>query len=275
MKNQWFISIKKNEGDVFDLSNLKHNYPPEGYYWADPFLWQHNGVDYIFYELYDYKKGVIAYSIINEDMTFTEPTVVLECPYHISYPYLFEHKGEILMIPETGLGHVYRCTSFPNKWEFDFVLRDTDDRPIFKKSAFAHEVKDVGDINIIHHNKKYWMYTTVQPQLKHCLAVACSDSIRGPWEIIIDGSQQILNSRSGGKMWISDNIMYRSCQIGKGGYGSGIQIKSIDLDLENGYYNEDIVHEIRPKWHSDIIGTHHFDFNDDLIVLDGKRKINS
>ena len=45
-KNQWFISIKKHDGDPFDLSNLKHNYPPEGMYWADPFLWQKDGIDY-------------------------------------------------------------------------------------------------------------------------------------------------------------------------------------------------------------------------------------
>ena len=54
MKNQWFISIKKNDGDIFDISGLKHNYPPKGFYWADPFLWQHNGKDYVFYEYYDY-----------------------------------------------------------------------------------------------------------------------------------------------------------------------------------------------------------------------------
>ena len=87
-KNQWFISIKKHEGDPFDLSNLKHNYPPEGMYWADPFLWQQDGIDYVFYELYDYKKGVIAYSIINEDMSFSEPKVIMDYAPHLSYPFL-------------------------------------------------------------------------------------------------------------------------------------------------------------------------------------------
>ena len=54
MKNQWFISIKKNDGNIFNLDGLKHNYPPSGKYWADPFLYQRDGNDYIFYELFIY-----------------------------------------------------------------------------------------------------------------------------------------------------------------------------------------------------------------------------
>ena len=268
MKNQWFISIKKRGEDIFDLSDLQHNYPPEGTYWADPFLWQHNGIDYIFYELYDYKKGVIAYSIINDDMTFSEPTVVLECPYHISYPYLFEDNGELYMIPETGEGHhitLYKCTSFPDKWKFDRVMTDYNGHPIFRGPA--------GDTNVINDNGTYWMYTTVQPQLKHCLAVAKSDSILGRWQVMINGSQQIMNSRGGGKIWIDGNTTYRACQIGQGGYGAGIQIKASEMDFQTGHFSEQIVHEIRPDWHPDIFGTHHFDFNNKYVVIDGKRKI--
>ena len=99
---------------------MKHNYPSQGKYWADPFLYQRDGKDYIFYELYDYKKGVIAYSEINEDMSFTEPTVILDLSYHLSYPSLFEDSGELYMIPETGLSRtieLYKCNLFPNVWK--------------------------------------------------------------------------------------------------------------------------------------------------------------
>ena len=37
----------------------------------------------MFFEDYDYNKGVIAYCIINDDLTVTEPVVVLEQPYHL------------------------------------------------------------------------------------------------------------------------------------------------------------------------------------------------
>jgi len=260
MKNQWFISIKKNNGDVFDISELQHNYPPKGYYWADPFLYQKNGKDYIFYELYNYKKGVIAYSEIREDLTFTDPTIILETPYHLSYPFLFEEDGELYMIPETGASNrieLYKCVTFPNKWELDQILFDNI---------------NTADNNIFIKDKRYWMFTTTQPNQKHQLLILTSESLRGPWSII--ANQHIEHSRSAGKIFNYNNKLYRAVQNGTGGYGRGIYFKSIILDVENSIYDENIEHSINPVWHPDIFGTHHFDFNEKYIVLDGKRKIN-
>ena len=257
-KNQWFISIKKHEGDPFDLSNLKHNYPPEGMYWADPFLWQQDGIDYVFYELYDYKKGVIAYSIINEDMSFSEPKVIMDYAPHLSYPFLFEDNGTLYMIPESGQAHhiaLHKCVSFPDKWEFDKILVNCQS----------------GDNNIFVDNGRYFMYTTIQPNLRHELCILTAESLHGPWYGVLH--QNIDNSRSGGKAWKQDDIIYRACQIGKGGYGNGIQIKAMSLDLENKRYGEKVVHEIKPNWHPELTGTHHIDWNDKYMVIDGKRKI--
>tara|TARA_Y100000593_G_scaffold63871_1_gene117973 strand:+ start:252 stop:1034 length:783 start_codon:yes stop_codon:yes gene_type:complete len=259
MKNQWFISIKKNNGDIFDISDLQHNYPPEGKYWADPFLYQHNGIDYIFYELYDYEKGVIAYSVINDDMTFTEPTIVLERPYHLSYPHLFEDNGELYMIPETGSVNcieLYKCISFPNEWKFEKQLLNN---------------VNTADNNIFVQDNRYWMFTTTQPSLKHQLLVLTSESLHGPWDIVIN--QHVEHSRSAGKIFRYDDKLYRSVQNGKGGYGTGIHFKSTILDLENSIYDENIEHSIEAMWHPEIFGTHHFDFNDKYIVIDGKRKV--
>tara|TARA_R110002072_G_scaffold60634_3_gene153636 strand:- start:17 stop:967 length:951 start_codon:yes stop_codon:yes gene_type:complete len=258
-KNQWFISIKKNDRDLFNLDGLKHNYPPEGKYWADPFLYQRDGKDYVFYELYDYEKGVIAYSEINEDMSFSEPTIVLELPHHISYPSLFEDGGELYMVPECGASKtidLFKCTSFPNKWEHE-------------KTIATNII--AGDTNIFKLADRYWLFTTAQPQLKHNLVVYTSESLLGDWQLLI--SQEVENSRSGGKIFDYGGKLIRTVQDGIGGYGSGIIFKSMTIDLENLIFEENILSRINPDWHDEIFGTHHFDFNDKYVVIDGKRKV--
>ena len=63
MRNKWFIAIKKNSGDLFDTSSYIKIKSPKDKYYADPFIVKHKGVNYLFFEDYDYKKGVISYSL--------------------------------------------------------------------------------------------------------------------------------------------------------------------------------------------------------------------
>lgn len=260
MRNQWFISIKNNSGDIFDLSNLKHNYPKNGYYWADPFLYTKNNKHYLFYELYDYSKGVIACSEINEDLTLSDSVIVLERPYHISYPFLFEDNGELYMIPETGKNQsieLYKCLSFPNIWSLETVL---------VSNIIA------GDTNIFKDENYYWMFTTAQPSLNDNLVIYVSDNLHSNWQKVAE--TYIRDSRSAGNIFKYKDQLIRPVQSGKNGYGSGIIFKSLDLNITKGLYDENIIHEIVTDWHSEIHGTHHFDFNEKYIVIDGKRKIN-
>ena len=55
------------------------------------------------------------------------PRTVLERPYHLSYPFVFEHEGELLMLTGddgSGQGGLYRCVRFPDEWELDTTLVD-------------------------------------------------------------------------------------------------------------------------------------------------------
>src|SRR3990172_2530840 len=115
MTTKWKIGFKPRGTNLFDLSELKVWETPKVRYEADPFLYG----DYVFYELYDYRKGVIAYSKITKD-GITEPTVCLEEDFHLSYPSISRHDGEIYMTPEMGASgriDLYRATNFPDKWE--------------------------------------------------------------------------------------------------------------------------------------------------------------
>ena len=92
-------------------------------YWgADPFLWHHEDKLYLFYERYDCQRniGELAVREVNSDLSTGQERCILCRPYHLSFPNVFEYKGEFFLIPETSANRsieVYRAISFPDKWE--------------------------------------------------------------------------------------------------------------------------------------------------------------
>lgn len=95
---------------------------PKGTWAADPFLYEVNGEHYLFVELYEEKKNkacIAYYKYIDGVPCFQGK--IIEQPYHMSYPCVFEYNGEHYMIPETsanGTIDLYKAVEFPNKWEY-------------------------------------------------------------------------------------------------------------------------------------------------------------
>lgn len=93
-------------------------------YIADPFLFVHKGVAYLFYETLKRKKGVLG-CFRRENGVWRDLGLVLEEPWHLSYPQVFEEGGRIFMIPEScdfrggfsrGAVRLYEPTDFPFGW---------------------------------------------------------------------------------------------------------------------------------------------------------------
>ncbi|MER8974397.1 MULTISPECIES: hypothetical protein [unclassified Mesorhizobium] len=98
-------------------------------YLADPFPFRHRGQDFIFVEKYLYSKnrGCIAVVPVGRNGTAGAPQIVLEEPHHLSYPFVFEHNGQIWMIPESGAARnvsLYRAVEFPYRWMREACLID-------------------------------------------------------------------------------------------------------------------------------------------------------
>ncbi len=258
MRNKWFIAIKKNNGDLFDTSSFIKIESPKGKYYADPFIVKHDDVNYLFFEDYDYKKGVIAYSIVNDDLTVTEPVVALERSYHLSFPYIFEYDDEIYMIPETGNQNrieLHRAVNFPGEWTFEKVLVDN---------------VRASDVTILELNDVFWMFTTYNNNLDDDLLVLHLDSPLNKWEVY--GVDTLTHSRPAGNIFIDDDKIIRPVQDSSRLYGYAIVFKEVTIDKENGY-SEKVINRIDPTWYSDLIGTHTFNFNEDFIVIDGKMRV--
>jgi hypothetical protein len=66
--------------------------------------------------------------------------IILERPWHLSYPFVFEWKNETYLMPE-GSTHggveIYRATAFP--WEWSFERRLLPDWTLVDSTVFEHE----------------------------------------------------------------------------------------------------------------------------------------
>ena len=122
---------------------------------ADPFVFQYKGDIYIFAEVFDYltRKGTIGYCrYINGNWTRWK-TAISE-PFHMSYPNVFIHNGQVCMIPETSEDHtlrLYRAVSFPDNWVLEKIIADSVswvDTTLFEHGGHLYGItRDISDLN--------------------------------------------------------------------------------------------------------------------------------
>jgi hypothetical protein len=119
---RWELAVASLEGLRSPASCFRQLTPPDACFWADPFPVVDRGRCFLFFEEFTTagQKGRIMTAECGRGGFLSEPECVLERPYHLSYPFVFESHGALYMIPETRANRtieVYACTSFPNKWE--------------------------------------------------------------------------------------------------------------------------------------------------------------
>lgn len=117
---------------------------------ADPFMICRNGTWYMFFEALkaDDDRGVIAFASSPDGHHWDYQQVVLDEPFHLSYPYVFEWNHEYYMIPESCQAkevRLYKASCFPDRWVFEKTL--------LKGSDFV-------DSSLIYFNEKWWMFTS-------------------------------------------------------------------------------------------------------------------
>ncbi|RKM61479.1 hypothetical protein D6855_06185 [Butyrivibrio sp. CB08] len=110
-----YILPKEGIAEFEQISTDKH------YWYADPILFTKDGKSFLFMELFDKKagRGKMAYCLLTEDGP-TPIKVVIDEPFHMSFPTVFEFDNDIYMLPETSSDKsfiLYRAVSFPDKWE--------------------------------------------------------------------------------------------------------------------------------------------------------------
>jgi hypothetical protein len=142
----WNIALRRSDlpPDVrhFDLAAYTPLPVDPAIFYADPFVFANEGRTFLFAEAYPYAAGkghLVCAEVDKEGQTGTFRTV-LERPWHLSYPYVFEHAGEIWLAPE-GSTHkgveIYRAAAFP--WEWTLAHHLLPEWPLVDATLFEHE----------------------------------------------------------------------------------------------------------------------------------------
>tara|TARA_Y100000766_G_scaffold171854_1_gene147544 strand:- start:319 stop:1992 length:1674 start_codon:yes stop_codon:yes gene_type:complete len=236
---------------------------PKNRFLADPFVIKKNGAHFCFVEDKDFKtnKGSIsAYKITPSSCD--SMGIVLEEDFHLSFPFIFEYENEIFMCPETyekGEIRVYKSIDFPTKWEFHKTL-----------------MKDISaaDTIIFKRDDKWWLFTNIDKScavdLGSQLHIFSSDNPLSDEWVAHDKNPVIFDpllARNGGLI-VSQNEVYRIFQRqGFDMYGEACGIARI-TNLSQTEYIEEIHSVIEPQFFKGIKGTHTYNFESDLAVID-------
>lgn len=178
--HRWNVSYRFHKGRrVADTGLLAGEpwitLPDDGKrFYADPFLFEWQGRYFMFVEdcPHGSDKAVLSVAEIFEDGTASVPRCVIDEPYHLSYPQVFAHGGEIWMLPESGSGNnlvLYRAEQFPDRWVRHSVL--LPDCEIF-------------DATLLDHGGRLWLFASLRDgygSASDTMAVFHATSLHGPW----------------------------------------------------------------------------------------------
>lgn len=233
-------------------------------FYADPFLHRTDGRTFLFVEEYPYadRKGVISVAEVVDGRLAATPAAVLERPYHLSYPFVFEHQGEFWMIPETGENRsieLYRATDFPWKWTLSKILMEG--------AVFS-------DATVLLHGGLWWLFVTADRfggSTQDELSIFYSEALQGEWKPHranpVKSDSRF--SRPAGRIVRQGGRLFRPAQDCDRTYGAGIVWFEITELTATGFSERQIAHwDGRLELSMD--GCHSFDQLDELQVIDFK-----
>ena len=167
---------------------------------ADPFLIKEKETWNLFFEVYDNntKQGDLAVATSNNTWVWNYEKVIIDEPFHLSYPYVFKSEDTYYLIPESFEANsirLYKADEFPTRWSYVKTLV---------------EGRDYVDNSIVFYNNKWWLFSSVTNN--DTLYLHYADSLTGPWKEhpqspIVAGN--VHKSRPSGRLLIYDGRLYR------------------------------------------------------------------
>ncbi|MEQ1830171.1 MAG: hypothetical protein ABL921_29710, partial [Pirellula sp.] len=114
---------------------------------ADPFAIRRKDAWYLFFELFlRGEHHAVIGAARSENLNDWEPLgIVLQQPHHLSYPFVFEHDGEVYMMPESKSVRrvdIFRAVEFPSRW-------------VHEKTILRGRLMDC---SMMRYEGKYWLF---------------------------------------------------------------------------------------------------------------------
>ena len=193
---------------------------------ADPFLIYENNIYYMFFEVWNLpkKQADIGLATSDDGYNWSYEKIVLNEPFHLSYPLVFKWNNEHYMIPETIFTksiRLYKADDFPYRWRLVKTLLNG---------------KDFVDNTIFHYNNIWWLFTGTGNK-NDTLRLYYSDIPSGPWtehpkSPVVRGNPN--TARPGGNVAVFDNRIVRYAQDDYPYYGNQVWAFEItSLTTEN------------------------------------------
>jgi hypothetical protein len=268
----WRIAIRIGSKPLWDtdstpdFSGFQWIDAPQGHFWADPFVFEHQGKTWIFFEDFSYRdaRGSISCCEISAKGELGPPVMCLEDPrHHYSYPHIFRSGNEIFMIPESYDSNsvdLYRCREFPQQWVHEATLLE---------GKFV-------DSTIWEHNGIWWLATTsAEPSIgAGCLLLFYSASPTGEWQFHPANpiSTNIRRNRGAGRVFYCKHRLIRPSQSSVPSYGYSVDFNEI-TELTKERYAERPVRTITAGHWKGLAGVHTYNWLGSLELIDGRSPV--
>lgn len=266
-KQRWFVSYSRHNFDKINMKDLISINNLSGRYFADPFVVDFKEKNYIFVEDYSYKDKKGSISVIEIDKNDNQKIFekIIEEPFHMSFPFVFQYNGIFYMVPETFESNslkLYKCLNFPDKWVFCYDL--------------ISNIKCVDNI-IFKKNKIYYLINTgsYQDDFTSQLNIYYSKSpISNKWKKHKLNPVYFSSERGRNGGFISQyNNLIRVAQnnginyLGDNQYGQEMSLNNIK-DISPDSFKEEFIKKIKPTFKENILGTHHMSGIENFTVFD-------
>ena len=97
----WRMATRAGGSGPESMDGFRWVESPQGHFYADPFVIEHDSGHHLFFEDFDYGsgRGVIAHADVSSDGRMGPARTVLDTGSHSSFPAVFAYGGELFMIP--------------------------------------------------------------------------------------------------------------------------------------------------------------------------------
>ncbi len=221
---------------------------------AHPFMIITGSVYYMFFTVKDkrIKHGSIGLAESRDGMDWEYRQIVIDEPYDLSYPLVFQWQNEYYMIPEAHTEtsvRLYRANDFPTKWTYEKDLISGD-----------HFIST----SIVRYKDMWWMF--VARSGNETLRLFYASDLMGTWtehplSPVVEKDLNI--ARPGGRPIVMDGILYRMGQDCYPTYGNQLRAFQI-TDISTTTYKEKmidvpIIKATSTGWNADAM--HHVDLH--------------
>ncbi|CAM6083117.1 unnamed protein product [Calypogeia fissa] len=264
---------------VITCASIKDPENPSNFV-ADPFLFLKGNDMYVFFET---KNSLTLQGDIgvarstDQGATWHFLGISLDEEWHLSYPFVFEYKGQTYMMPEgskKGDLRLYRATNFPLEWTLEKVLIK----------------KPLVDASMVEYDGLFWIFgsdfTRFGVHKNGELEIWYANTPLGPWKQHkknpVRDVPKHFGARNGGRLFVWEGRLYRPGQDCGGTYGKRLKIFQVEKLTAQVYREVEVPMGIEePNWGKgryawNGVRHHHLDVQmlpsgDWIAVMDGDR----